>query len=88
MERLVVTSHDVLIMPDQIPQYICEAAKGAGKGIKVERMLSMQEAIEEVEKQLLQRAYDVHKTTTKVAKALGISQPSASRKLRKHAILS
>ncbi|WP_340701611.1 TyrR/PhhR family helix-turn-helix DNA-binding protein [Brevibacillus borstelensis] len=47
----------------------------------------MQEAIEEVEKQLLQRAYDVHKTTTKVAKALGISQPSASRKLRKHAIL-
>ncbi|TGU71022.1 transcriptional regulator, partial [Mesorhizobium sp. M00.F.Ca.ET.186.01.1.1] len=43
----------------------------------------MQEAMEEVERQLLERAYEQHKTTTKVAEVLGISQPSASRKLRK-----
>jgi PAS domain S-box-containing protein/TyrR family helix-turn-helix protein len=87
VERLVVTSHDVLITPDHIPRYICDAASHSRKGVKVERMLTMQEAFEEVEKQLLERAYEQYKTTTKIAAALGISQPSASRKLRKHAIL-
>nr|WP_274388668.1 sigma 54-interacting transcriptional regulator [Brevibacillus agri] len=83
VERLVVTAPDVLITPTQIPRYIHSHEDSALGGIKVERVMQMQEAMEEVERQLLQRAYEQHKTTTKVAEALGISQPSASRKLRK-----
>ncbi|MFF2531759.1 sigma-54 interaction domain-containing protein [Brevibacillus sp. NPDC058079] len=83
VERLVVTSHDVLITPAQIPRYIHNQEYSEHKGIKVDRVMAMQEAMDEVERQLVHRAYEQHKTTTKVAEALGISQPSASRKLRK-----
>lgn len=83
VERLVVTSPDVLITPSQIPRYIHGHEGSPSGGIKVERVMQMQEAMEEVERQLLERAYEQHKTTTKVAEVLGISQPSASRKLRK-----
>ncbi|TKI56926.1 PAS domain S-box protein [Brevibacillus antibioticus] len=83
VERLVVTSHDVLITPAQIPRYIHNQEYREHKGIKVDRVIAMQDAMDEVERQLVHRAYEQHKTTTKVAEALGISQPSASRKLRK-----
>ncbi|NRR22372.1 sigma-54-dependent Fis family transcriptional regulator [Brevibacillus sp. MS2.2] len=83
VERLVVTSHDVLITPAQIPRYIHNQEFSEHKGIKVDRVMAMQDAMDEVERQLVHRAYEQHKTTTKVAEALGISQPSASRKLRK-----
>lgn len=83
VERLVVTSHEELITPAQIPRYIHSQESSETSGVKVERVMQMQEAMEEVERQLLQRAFELHKTTTKVAEALGISQPSASRKLRK-----
>lgn len=83
VERLVVTSHEEVITPAQIPRYIHAQEASASQGIKVERVMQMQEAMEEVEKQLMQRAFDIHKTSIKVAEALGISQPSASRKLRK-----
>lgn len=83
VERLVVTSHDVLITPAQIPRYIHNQQSSESNGIKVDRLMQMQDAMEEVERQLIQRAFDQHKTTTKVATALGISQPSASRKVRK-----
>ncbi|MGG1658543.1 sigma-54 interaction domain-containing protein [Brevibacillus sp. NRS-1366] len=83
VERLVVTSHDVLITPAQIPRYIHNQQSSETNGIKVDRLMQMQDAMDEVERQLIQRAFDQHKTTTKVATALGISQPSASRKVRK-----
>ncbi|KQL48272.1 transcriptional regulator [Brevibacillus choshinensis] len=83
VERLVVTSHDELITPAQIPRYIHNQEGSANNGVKVDRVMQMQDAMEEVERQLMQRAFDLHKTSIKVAEALGISQPSASRKLRK-----
>jgi transcriptional regulator with PAS, ATPase and Fis domain len=38
----------------------------------------------EIEKELLVRAYEKHKSSYKVAKELGISQTAAYRKIKKH----
>lgn len=86
IERLVVTSNGDIITSEQIPSSISNMAKTGKAGIKVDQLLPIAEAFEEVEKQLLQRAFDMYKTTTKIAEALGISQPSVSRKLKKYNI--
>ncbi|WP_312112540.1 sigma-54 interaction domain-containing protein [Brevibacillus reuszeri] len=88
VERLVVTSHDSLITPAQIPRYIHNQQSSAHNGVKVDRLMQMQDAMDEVERQLVQRAFEQHKTTTRIAEALGISQPSASRKVRKWVFIS
>ncbi|WP_338421069.1 sigma-54 interaction domain-containing protein [Mesobacillus harenae] len=86
IERLVVMSNGEIITSDQIPYYIKEKLQSHLTGLTVHEMMPIPEAIEEVEKQLLLMAYKLHGSTTKVAKALGISQASASRKLTKYSI--
>jgi PAS domain S-box-containing protein/TyrR family helix-turn-helix protein len=86
VERLVVTSNGEIITSDQIPLYIKETIKPNLSGITIHEMMPLPEAIIEVEKQLLQMAHKQYASTTKVAKALGISQASASRKLSKYSI--
>lgn len=46
-------------------------------------VMPLQEAINQVEEQLIVLAMNQFKTTTKAAKALGISQSSVSRKYQK-----
>ncbi|MDF2682268.1 MAG: transcriptional regulator [Brevibacillus sp.] len=86
IERLVVTSKGDIITSEQIPSSIANMVASGKNGIKVFDLLPMTEAVEEVERQLLQRAFDRYKTTTKMAEVLGISQPSVSRKLKKYNI--
>jgi transcriptional regulator with PAS, ATPase and Fis domain len=49
----------------------------------ITRVIPLQEAIDHVEEQLIVLAMSQYKTTTKAAKALGISQSSVSRKYQK-----
>jgi transcriptional regulator with PAS, ATPase and Fis domain len=49
----------------------------------VTRVIPLQDAIDYVEEQLIIMAMNQYKTTTKAAKALGISQSSVSRKYQK-----
>jgi transcriptional regulator with PAS, ATPase and Fis domain len=49
----------------------------------ITRVIPLQDAIDYVEEQLIVMAMDQYKTTTKAAKALGISQSSVSRKYQK-----
>lgn len=49
----------------------------------ITRVIPLQEAIDQVEEQLIVLAMKQYKTTTKAAKALGISQSSVSRKYQK-----
>ena len=53
-----------------------------GKPIITE-MMPLQQALEEVEEQLILLAMERYKTTTLAAKMLGISQSSVSRKYQK-----
>ncbi|WP_163100502.1 sigma-54 interaction domain-containing protein [Peribacillus alkalitolerans] len=84
MERLVVTSPSALITVDQLPEYIKESMSQPVIQIDSERTLT--EMVEELEKQILIKARKKYKTTVNMAKALGISQPSVVRKIKKYNI--
>ncbi|RLQ93798.1 sigma-54 interaction domain-containing protein [Falsibacillus albus] len=77
VERLTVTSSERVITIEMLPssnQYNF----GGGE--------TLQEVLENVERAALLEAFRHFKTTTGVAKALGISQPTAVRKLKKYHI--
>jgi len=78
MERLVVTADDDVIRPSGLPDNFQIPAESNSK------VLPLREAVELLEKELVQKAYERYPTSVGVAKVLGISQPTAARKLRKH----
>lgn len=45
---------------------------------------NLEEMIDEFESKIIIKAYETHKTTVAVAKALGISQATAVRKIKKY----
>ena len=78
IERILLTSSTNLIEESILPEYFRE-----------ERNLSsvqgsLNSAMDELEKKMIVAAYKKHKTTVGVAKELGISQPTAVRKIKKH----
>ncbi|WP_347552530.1 sigma 54-interacting transcriptional regulator [Pseudalkalibacillus hwajinpoensis] len=84
IERLIVTSDSFIIQVEDLPK---------SYRIKEERYSKMnnfnetlQETIERVEKERLEQAKKQFRTTTKIADALGMSQPTVVRKLRKYRI--
>lgn len=83
MERLVITSRSKLITAENIPNsYIGKADDGAF----VKPSETLNDILEAVEKQVLIDAKKKYKTTVKIGKMLGISQPSVVRKLKKYKI--
>jgi transcriptional regulator with PAS, ATPase and Fis domain len=81
IERLVITEEEYVITENNLPTHIYNRKNIPEYDIKDRTLKSI---LEEVEKDVLLRSYKEHGTTTGVAKALGISQPSVSIKLKKH----
>jgi len=84
IENLVVLTDDDLIEVRHIPKEICLKAN-----IYMENRLnqaSLREILNKVEKEVLIKAFEEYKTTTKMAKVLGVSQPSVVRKLKQYRI--
>lgn len=81
VERLVLTIDEYSITEDLLPYYIFseEESPDIRTGNK-----TLKEILESVEKQVMLNSYKQYGSTTKVAQALGISQPSASVKLSKY----
>ncbi|QAS52061.1 sigma-54 interaction domain-containing protein [Halobacillus litoralis] len=84
VERLIVTSHNSIIEPDDLPDGYRKNINSYSEVNNFEE--SLNRTLERVEKERLARAKQKFKTTTKMAEALGISQPSVVRKLKKHRI--
>lgn len=86
IERLYLVSEKDLIVCDDIPDYICTYSgkhdrwieKFNGKDLSLKRIKEM------VEEEVFKAAYLKYKNSYRVAKALGISQPTAYRKLKKY----
>ncbi len=74
IERIVVTSPVDLISGESL-------APGGGLS-KYRQGMSLKQALAEYEKEILLQAQKTYRTTRKIAAALGISQPSAARKLK------
>ncbi|WP_134701100.1 sigma-54-dependent Fis family transcriptional regulator [Ammoniphilus sp. YIM 78166] len=88
MERLVLIT-DGLIEPKHLPYPVNEWENWSVEDETeqgMDHIPTLQEAIEEVEKKWLFRAYRHCKTTREMAKYLGISQPSVVRKLKQYQI--
>ncbi|MGP4081750.1 sigma 54-interacting transcriptional regulator [Pseudalkalibacillus sp. R45] len=82
VERLVVTADDDVISADFVNQSLRFGDSKKAKPM-VTGILPLQEAREHLEEQLIILAMKKHKTTTKAAKALDISQSAVSRKYQK-----
>ena len=80
IERLVVTSSQRMVtvndLPDTYKKQPGPAADGENKTLK--------QVVEEVEYSLFKEAKRKYTTTTAIAEQLGISQPTAVRKLKKY----
>lgn len=83
IERLVITTKEKTIVPDNLPGYISEGARRPGE-INISQNASLQDALDSVEKQILSDARARYKTTREMAKALGVSQPTIVRKLARY----
>lgn len=90
IERLILTEEEQMIHPDALPFTMSKqmnTSESSSLHLQKEKQheeLHLQTALEQVEKTLLLKAYNKYRTTYKMAQALGISQPSVVRKLKKY----
>lgn len=83
IERLVVSADDQSIDAEFVSQFLSLGYDFQKSKPVITRVVPLQEALDQVEEQLILLAMKQYKTTTKAAKALGISQSSVSRKYQK-----
>lgn len=83
IERLVVSADDSVIAAEFVSKFLNPGYDFKKSKPVITRVLPLQEALHSVEEQLILLAMKQYKTTTKAAKALGISQSSVSRKYQK-----
>ncbi|MEN1968747.1 sigma 54-interacting transcriptional regulator [Lentibacillus sp. N15] len=82
IERLFVTADEDVINEDFVGQFMITGEVKRSRPM-ISRIIPLSEAKEDVEEQLIMLAMKKYKTTTKAAKALGISQSAVSRKYKK-----
>lgn len=81
IEQVYITSSNGVILDNELPEELTDqkndtlTAKFGG---------GLNEAIEQLERQMVTEAFEKYGTTTGVARALNISQPTASRKVMKY----
>ncbi len=87
MERLVLTVEDNLIQQEHIPkEFISNYRKENNFSFKALGEKTLPEMMQEFETQILQNVYGRCKSTTEMARQLGVSQPTVVRKLQKYGI--
>ncbi|OPX41775.1 MAG: hypothetical protein B1H13_00180 [Desulfobacteraceae bacterium 4484_190.3] len=86
IERLVVMAHESAICREDIPGQLVESVVMSPQKIDKNFLFqfSLKEAMEKVERQLIENARKICKTQVELANLLGISQPTVARKIRKH----
>lgn len=85
VERIVVTSNTVEIKPMHLPDYVlAQSTTPKDSPIYVSNLCSLEQAVQEVEKQLIARAYDTYANTYQMAEALGVNQSTVVRKIKKY----
>ncbi len=87
VERLVVLTNNDLIQIEDLPEYIrIDEYLKTPSDIIVPNLMPLNEAVEEVEKQLIMKTLQKYSTTREVAKVLGVSQPTIVRKMKKYGL--
>lgn len=82
-ERVIVTSSGSIIGAGDLPEEISKRRRSPEE-TSLDDIVSLSDEVEKLEADLISRAYEKYRTTTGVAAALGISQPTAFRKIEKY----
>ncbi|GAW93032.1 sigma 54-interacting transcriptional regulator [Calderihabitans maritimus] len=86
VERLVVTTESSVIEPVHLPEYILNSGASSNNRVYVLDLCPLQEATEELERQLISKAYERYGNTYKVAEVLKVNQSTVVRKMKKYVI--
>lgn len=78
IERLVIIAEKKLITPKELPENIISNQQCKNNNSHI----SLEEAVKNLERNLILKALKIHKTTRKAAKALGMSQSTVVRKCK------
>lgn len=84
VERLLVTTESADILPIHLPDYIINSSDSVNSRVYVLDLCPLDKAIEQVEKQLIQKAYERFENTYRMADALRVNQSTVVRKMRKY----
>lgn len=84
IERLTITTSDSVISEECLPEFIKE---GAEANTNSNASPSLATAMENAEKEILEKAYINYRSTRAMARALQVSQPTIVRKLHKYNIV-
>ena len=82
IERLILTVDSPVILPEHLPDKILLG--GFANPLRKVGKSSLYELLDEFEASILKKAMQTCKSTTEMAKYLGISQPTVVRKLQKY----
>ena len=83
IERMVVTCEEQVIGVRDLPDFL-HLTPGEKVTVLVKDLISLEEAGELMEKELLVKAMQMYGSTRKVAKALGVTHPTIIRKAQKY----
>ena len=87
IERLVVISSSDIISRDELPVHLVSAVLDSPR-VSVSAIVPLKEAVESVEKQLLEKAFAQYRTTRQIAKKLEVNASTVVRKAAKYGISS
>jgi len=85
VERLYVVSDSSVLRGEDLDKLLFGSEAGPSKVFCAE-IMPMKEAKQEVERQLVERAYQMYGSTYKAAKALAIDQSTVVKLLQKHRV--
>lgn len=86
IERLIVITPQDTIELDDLPSYLGTSVVPDGANIIVKQIVPLKEAVECVEKQIIQKAYKKYRTTRQMARELKVDASTIVRKAAKYGI--
>ena len=84
VERLVLVSESDFISEEDLSEDLIDKFVKEEEGFFLEKYESLNDAVEDIEKKMIKSAYKKNQNSYEVAKTLGISQPTAYRKIKKY----
>lgn len=86
IERLVVVTPGDVISKKDLPPYLGSLTRNSSSKVYVSDIIPLREAVECVEKQILEKAYVKYRTTRQMAKELKVDASTIVRKAAKYGI--
>ena len=86
IENMVIVSNNEYLQINDLPWHRNDYDENMEHKIMCPRIMPLEAAIEQTERQLLQKAKEKYKSTRKIAKALEIDQSTVVRKMKKYGL--